>query len=223
MKKLLLVEDDTNVSEPLRNYLKVEGFLIEVASTIEKAKSILKQERIHLVILDWNLPDGQGVELLKDQLLKDIPVIFLTARQELTDKVLGLEFGANDYLTKPFEPRELLARVRTQLRIKNSINETMKEQQLEINGIVLSIESRTVSWKNHFLELTKKEFDLLQLFIENPNKVFSRDELLNKVWGYDDYPSTRTVDNHILKLRQVLSEDFFETVRGIGYRFKKVG
>lgn len=227
MKKLLLVEDDNNLSTPLIFFLNQNGFDVQIAPTLLAARTILKSETISLLILDWNLPDGEGIDLINEIKDKIIPIIILSSRNKLEDKVKGLDLGAIDYLTKPFEPRELLSRIKSQLRHQNTVINLKQNnfpepfQTLQANGITMNFTSRTVSWNNHDLELTKKEFDLLKLFLENPDKVFSRDELLNIVWGYDQYPSTRTIDNHILKLRQLIAEHYFETVRGIGYRFKK--
>ncbi len=223
MKKLLLVEDDFNILDPLRIYLINEGFEVETANSLAEAQVKLKEERPDLIILDWNLPDGQGIDLLKQDFCVGLPVILLTARQDLIDKVVGLELGANDYMTKPFEPRELLARIRVQIRSRlKSIAHPSNALIIDLNGITMNLNERSVHWNQAPIELTKKEFELLKLFVENPNKVFSRDELLNLVWGYEEYPNTRTVDNHILKLRQLFPEEFFETVRGVGYRFKRV-
>lgn len=129
--------------------------------------------------------------------------------------------GAVDYITKPFEPRELLARVRAHLNFKNKSSQ-LNSAILRFGEIEISKSERIAKWKENPVTLTKKEFDLLLIFLENPGKVFSRDDLLNMIWGYEEYPTTRTVDNHILKLRQVFSEEFFETVRGIGYRLKRM-
>ena len=220
MKKLLLVEDDLNIAEPLCQYLKTEKYLVFSAQTLMQARNQLSEINPDLIILDWNLPDGQGIDWLNELKALRIPVIFLTARQDLIDKVVGLEMGANDFVTKPFEPRELLARIRAQMRF--SKGEIHQNSYIEANKIEMNISERMVKWEGNSIDLTKKEFDLLKLFLENPNKVFNRDELLNMVWGYEEFPTTRTVDNHILKLRQIFSEDFFETIRGVGYRFKKV-
>lgn len=174
-----------------------------------------------LVLLDWMLPDGQGIDLLRDLRNKGlkVPVIFLTAKADVIDKVLGLESGANDYVTKPFEPRELLARVR--LRLRSTSSQAVESDALHSGGIEVNDREKRVFYRRQEVNLTKMEYLLLKLFLENPGRVFSREELLNKVWGYDSYPTTRTVDNHVLQLRQKLKESYFETVRGIGYRFRR--
>lgn len=214
--KILIVEDDAAVREPLASYLTSQGYTVTAVSSLTEAR---KQTQFNLAVLDWNLSDGEGIDLIKEWRSQGnlVPVMMLTARTDLTDRVLGLELGAHDYMTKPFEPRELLARVRVQLRKTESPGADL----LQAHGISIHLAHREVSFKGQKLQLTKMEFDLLKLFLENPGKVFSRDELLNKVWGFDQFPSTRTVDTHMLQLRQKTSDDIFETVRGIGYRMKK--
>jgi len=223
MNRILLVEDEPGVREPLANYLIKEGYEVSLAKTLKEADSLVG-ENPDLVLLDWMLPDGQSIELLKKWRECGIktPVILLTARAELIDKVLGLEFGANDYVTKPFEPRELLARVRVQLRLVQSSGgkpSVAEGNVIEKVGITLDQKNRLASFQKKTLELTKTEFELLLLFMENPDQVFSREELLRQVWGYDQSPTTRTVDTHILQLRQKTSAELFQTVHGVGYRF----
>lgn len=239
MAKVLLVEDDTSLGASLEKYLKNEGQGVTWAKNLNEAKSLLK-DVYQVIILDWMLPDGQGIDLLRELRQKhdQTPVVMLTAKTELIDKVLGLESGANDYLTKPFEPRELLARIRVQERQfqlqsspgqsekvggqKIGLSESEQKGLIALNGITMDLVRREVHYKGQLIELTKMEFDLLHLLMEYPNRAFSREELLNKVWGYENYPTTRTVDTHVLQLRQKLYEDLIETVRGIGYRLRKV-
>ncbi|WP_127715824.1 response regulator transcription factor [Halobacteriovorax sp. HLS] len=220
MSKILLVEDDDSLGSSLNSYLVDEGHEVKWAQSLEEARSKTGEEEI--VILDWMLPDGQGVDFLKE-LRNDgisIPVIMLTARTDLIDKVIGLEAGANDYMTKPFEPRELVARIRVQLR-DYSPSEVVELNEVIVRGD-LSIDKgqRVIKWHGKEVEFTKMEFDFLTLLAESPNRAFPREEILNKVWGYENYPSTRTVDTHVLQIRQKLSDELIETVRGIGYRFK---
>lgn len=215
--KILLVEDDDNLAHSLIEYLTREQLEVYHARTIREGKQLLDSS-VKLVLLDWMLPDGQGIDYLRwfREERHTIPVIFLTARTDLIDRVLGLETGANDYLTKPFEPRELLARIRVQAREKKHT----LTQILEVGAFRLTLDAREAFYKDNRMELTKKEFDLLAYFAVNPNRVFSREELLNTVWGYENYPTTRTVDTHILQLRQKSQDEYFETVRGVGYRFR---
>ncbi len=218
MAKILVVEDESSLAESLVLLLQKESYSTLLAENLAQAR-LLIQEPLDLVILDWKLPDGQGIELLRQWREAGvlIPVIFLTARTELIDRVLGLEMGANDYVTKPFETRELLARIKVQLR--QTTPSQRKADKLERAGISLDPLSREVFLNNEAQKLTHMEFSLLKFFLENPNKVFTREELLVKVWGYDSFPTTRTVDNHIVLLRQKFGANHFETVRKVGYRF----
>jgi DNA-binding response OmpR family regulator len=220
MKTILLVEDEKSIRESLTEFLCKEQFKVECAVDLNAAAKGMNQG-IDLVILDWMLPDGQGIELIRRWRSEGtkVPVILLTARNELLDKVLGLEIGADDYVTKPFEPRELLARVHVQLR--KQIPAVIEERlMLRGNEIEISLRQREVRFGGDTVELTKMEFDLLKLLVERPDQVFSREEILNQVWGFEHYPTTRTVDTHILQLRQKFEPEYFETVRGIGYRFR---
>ncbi len=227
MKHILIVEDHDNLGHGLKESLIRENFQVTLVTNLQQAESVLS-DSFDLIILDWMLPDGQGPDFLSQIRKKEVntPVIFLTARVELIDKVLGLELGANDYMTKPFEFRELLARIKVQLRnnSKSNIQSQLLDEPQASNICVGSLSinqiKHIVIFQNKKIDLVKKEFDLLVLFAENPEKVFSRDEILNKVWGYDVYPTTRTVDTHVLQLRQKINENLIETVRSVGYRLK---
>lgn len=221
--KILLVEDDQSLGKSGSKLLESEGFDVVWVSSLKEATDNLSSG-ISLIVLDWMLPDGQGIDFLKELRSSNnlIPVIMLTARVDLIDKVLGLEAGSNDYMTKPFEPRELIARIRVQLRqFQNAPVETTRND-LSLGGISFNIQDREVFYNSNKLELTKMEYELLKLLVENPGRAFSREEILNKVWGYENFPTTRTVDTHILQLRQKTSDDLIETIRGIGYRFQKM-
>ena len=220
MEKVLLIEDDNNLGKSINDFLAGEQFDVNWVTSLSGAKK-MDLEKYNLVILDWMLPDGQGVDFLKD-IRNDgnkTPVIMLTAKTDLIDKVVGLETGANDYMTKPFEPRELLARIRVQLR-QSDTQKVADKGQVSINNLTLNFDTREVTWNGALVDMTKMEFDFLRLLAENPNRALSRDEILNKVWGYESYPSTRTVDTHVLQLRQKLSDELIETVRGIGYKLR---
>jgi DNA-binding response OmpR family regulator len=220
MSKILLVEDDDSLGSSLNSYLTDEGHEVTWAQSLEEARAKTGDEEI--VILDWMLPDGQGVDFLKELRAENIskPVIMLTARTDLIDKVIGLEAGANDYMTKPFEPRELVARIRVQLRDYSPSSEDNVEETITRGELIIDKAQRVIKWKGAEVEFTKMEFDFLTLLAESPNRAFPREEILNKVWGYENYPSTRTVDTHVLQIRQKLSDELIETVRGIGYRFR---
>lgn len=223
MDKILLVEDDENLGQSLKKYIQDEGFEVTLAPNLEKAEKE-KGGGHSLVILDWMLPDGQGIDFLRKIRSENIqvPVIMLTARTEVIDKVLGLESGANDYLTKPFEPRELIARIRVQLRAASPSDNSGSDALdiIELGEVKIDSVRREVSFKGEVKEFTKMEFDFLKLLAESPNRAYSREEILNKVWGYENYPSTRTVDTHVLQIRQKLFDGLIETVRGVGYRLR---
>ncbi len=213
MNRLLIVEDEESLVTSLSEYLRREGFDVETARTVSAAREAAAG--VELVVLDWMLPDGQGIELLKEWRAgrPSLPGILLTARADVIDKVLALEAGARDYVTKPFHPRELAARIRAQLR----------QDPVPVQTVVrFDARERSAVYLGRALELTKMEFDLLKFLADNAGQVFSRDELLDHVWGYESYPTTRTVDTHVLQLRQKLSPELIETVRGIGYRFRKM-
>ena len=226
MTKLLLVEDDKILQESIQECLKLEGFEVIVSGSLEEARKNLEQQP-DLIILDWMLPDGQGIEILRDLQREEnrIPIIMLTARSDLIDKVLGLEMGADDYITKPFELRELVARIRVQLRNKSdslvSTDNQTNSSLIMAHGISMNLASMQVEYENQIIQLTKMEYSLLKMFLESPGQVFSRDELLDQVWGLR-YPTTRTVDMHVKQLRQKFNTELFETVHGTGYRFRSI-
>lgn len=221
MATLLIVEDHENLRRSLKECFEQEGYRTEVADCLKTARE-KAAIRPDLVILDWMLPDGQGLDFLTElrKTHPRLPVIFLTARTELVDKVLGLELGASDYLTKPFEVRELLARVRVRLRELGAESALETPTVLRVGPLSIDRERHQVSYRDKAVTLVKKEFDLLALLAETPEKVFSRDEILNKVWGYEVFPTTRTVDTHVLQLRQKTEDALIETVRAVGYRLR---
>lgn len=223
MASILIVEDHLNLSTSLKECIEREGYHVDVAENLKvAAEKMLHQP--DLIILDWMLPDGQGLDFLTQLRKQKIhtPVIFLTARAEVVDKVLGLEMGADDYMTKPFEPRELLARLRVRLREKAPQPAQQDEGILKVGALTIDREKHKVCFTERAIDLVKKEFDLLLFFAESPEKVFSREEILNKVWGYDVFPTTRTVDTHVMLLRQKVHDSLIETVRSVGYRLKIV-
>ena len=229
--KILIVEDHENIRRSLKVTIEQDGYDVVAAENLAEAEKSLAF-RPDLIVLDWMLSDGQGLDFLLrmrtiDPQRAQIPVIFLTARAELVDIVLGLEMGASDYITKPFEPRELLARIRVRLRERSAgvTPSSDLSQLVQVGALMIDKRQHQVKYRDQTLELVKKEFDLLVLFAENPGRVFSRDEILNKVWGYDVFPTTRTVDSHVMLLRQKLTranapEDLIETVRAVGYRLR---
>lgn len=207
---LLLIEDDLALGQGLQAFLQQEGFACQWLRDVGQVESLWYQA--DLVILDRQLPDGDSLRLLPQWLAKKaLPVIVLTARIEVDDRVAGLEAGARDYLTKPFAHVELLARIRAQLR-------TLGEGQLGAGELRLFPARLTVLWQESEVGLTATEFALLAMLVQMTGRVFTRDELLNQVWGYQHFPSTRTVDTHILQLRQKLPGIAISSVRGVGYR-----
>jgi len=218
VSRLLLVEDDDNLAESLTSYLSPEGFEVTRASTLAQGAEAL-DDSYDLVVLDWMLPDGVGIDLMRRWRGegRTLPVVLLTARSDLVDRVLGLELGANDYVVKPFEPRELLARLRVQLRLRG---QARSSASVKVGPIELCTDTRQARHDGQVVALTKQEYALLAVLVENPDRVFTRAELLDQAWGYENYPSTRTVDTHIVQLRQKFAPEWFETIRGVGYRLR---
>jgi DNA-binding response OmpR family regulator len=221
---ILVVEDDRNIASSLEGVLQREGWTVRLARDAGTGEAIFDSFKPDLVILDWMLPDRDGLEVLKAIRRRgSTPVLFLTARDDIADKVLGLELGADDYLTKPFHIRELVARVRTLLRRCQQPAPALST--LRYGPIEMEVETRRVTREGVPLELTRTEFDLLLHFVRNPRIVISRENLLDAVWGYNFEGYQRTVDAHIHRLRSKLepapeSPRFIHSVRGVGYRLE---
>jgi len=221
---ILLVEDEPAIQELLAFNVEQCGFRAVKALDAEAAQAQIKQTLPDLILLDWMLPGSSGVELARrlraDARTRDIPIIMLTARGEERDKILGLEAGADDYITKPFSPRELMARIRAVLRRRTP---QMSEELVSIGGIELSPATHRISAKGANIELGPTEFRLLHFFMTHVERVYSRAQLLDQVWGDHVFVEERTVDVHIRRLRQALEapglEGLVQTVRGSGYRF----
>ncbi len=222
--KLLVVEDEDAIRGMLSMVLQQAGFEVLAAADTEKAQKMLAQSQPDLLLLDWMLPGMSGVEwarrLKKDPEHRDLPIILLTARGEEEDKVRGLEIGADDYMTKPFSPKELVARIRAVLRRSGK---TKDVAQIAVGDMVLDTEQHRFIIGDKQLEVSPTEFRLMQFFMTHPDKVYSRTQLLDQVWGRSVYIEERTVDVHIRRLRKILAEhgreDLVQTVRGFGYRF----
>ena len=223
MTTVLVVDDEPIVREVVVRYLQHEGYTTLEADDGDKARIVLEAERPDLVVLDVMLPGTDGLELCRWIRAKsELPVILLTARGEEADRIVGLELGADDYVTKPFSPRELAARVRTVLR--RSAPPVDENQRLAFDGLELDAATREVRKQGVELKLTAKEFDLLWFLASNPRKVFSRDQLMSRVWGYEAALDTGTVTVHVRRLREKIEETpshprFLQTVWGVGYRF----
>lgn len=224
--KILLVEDEEGLILTLTDRLQNEGFDVVSAPDGERGLETALSENFDLIILDVMLPKKNGYDVCRDLRQKGIatPVLMLTAKGETIDKVLGLKLGADDYLTKPFEVIELLARIEALLRRSPSNNQTNSAEVFRFGETAVDFRKAEVYKENEAVELSAMEFKLLQFLIENRGKVHSRNELLDEVWGYDAMPSTRTVDVHIAWLRQKLETNpkhpqFIQTVHGLGYKF----
>ena len=227
-KSILLVEDEENLHEALRLNLELEGYEVSSAYDGSKALKAIEEEYFDLIILDVMLPGLDGINVVETIRVQqnDVPVLMLSAKDTGADRVLGLKKGADDYLTKPFNLEELL------LRIQNLIRKNRKLQQKGSTGDTYSFGNNTIDFKaseaftknDTKVTLTKKELMLLKLLIENKNEVVTREKILQAVWGYNVYPTTRTIDNFILSFRKYFEEDsrnpqFFHSVRGAGYKF----
>ncbi|MCP9488138.1 MAG: response regulator transcription factor [Gaiellaceae bacterium MAG52_C11] len=223
MTTVLVVDDEPIVREVVVRYLQREGYTTLEASDGERARIMLESQKPDLIVLDVMLPGTDGLELCRwIRSRSELPVILLTARGEEADRIVGLELGADDYVTKPFSPRELAARVRTVLRRTTPPIET--DERLEFEGLELDAGTREVRKEGTELKLTAKEFDLLWFLASNPRKVFSRDQLMSRVWGYEAALDTGTVTVHVRRLREKIEDRpshprFLQTVWGVGYRF----
>jgi DNA-binding response OmpR family regulator len=223
MATVLVVDDEPIVREVVVKYLEREGHTTLEAGDGDDARALLERGEPDLVVLDVMLPGTDGLELCRwIRSRSQLPVILLTARGEEADRIVGLELGADDYVTKPFSPRELAARVRTVLRRATPSAET--SARLSFDGLVLDAGTREVLREGEELKLTAKEFDLLWFLASNPRKVFSRDQLMSRVWGYEAALDTGTVTVHMRRLREKIEKSpshprFLQTVWGVGYRF----
>ncbi|MFY9812718.1 MAG: response regulator transcription factor [Dehalococcoidales bacterium] len=219
MAKILIIDDEIHIVELAKLYLQRDGFQVEYATKGHEGLAMVAAGNPDLVILDIMLPDIDGFEVCRQIRAKSkVPILMLSARREDVDKVVGLELGADDYLAKPFNPSELVARVKAILRRAHA--EVEPPQTIDIYGIHIDILKREVIINKEPLKLRTKEFDLLSVFAQNPDIVLSRERLLNQVWGYDYYGETRTVDVHVNHLRDRLegSPADIETFRGTGYK-----
>ncbi len=223
MATVLVVDDEPIVREVVVRYLRREGYRTLEAGDGNAARELLERDTPNLVVLDLMLPGMDGLALCRwIRSRSELPVIMLTARGEEADRIVGLELGADDYVTKPFSPRELAARVRTVLR-RARISEP-REERLEFDGLAIDASMREVRKDGEALKLTAKEFDLLWFLASHPSRVFSRDQLMEGVWGYSTVLDTGTVTVHIRRLREKIEQDAsrprrLETVWGVGYRF----
>jgi DNA-binding response OmpR family regulator len=224
MEKILIVEDDPIVQRALKRLFVSNGYNVEISPTGTAGLESFRNAPPSAVVLDLRLPGMAGQDVCREIKGKApaLPVIVLSANTDVVDKVLLLELGADDYVTKPFSPRELLARVQAAIRRASRL--AAVPELFAFDDITVDFTRMELTQSNKPVTLTAQEFKVLKFFVQNQDRVVSREELLNEVWGYQSYPSTRTVDNHILKLRQKLEKDpaqplHFKTVHGAGYKF----
>ena len=222
-KNILVIDDDKNICEVIKLYLQKEGYNVKVAYDGQAGIDEFARETPELVVLDIMMPKMDGWEVLKQiRKTSSAPVIMLSAKGETFDKVLGLELGADDYIVKPFDPKEFIARVKAVTRRANKHEEEVNE--LVFDDLVINISNYTVLYKNEIVEMPPKELELLSFLASHPNKVFTREQLLQQVWDFDFFGDSRTVDVHIKRIRKKLYEQGrnweIKTVWGVGYKFE---
>jgi len=222
--RILIIEDDRAIQKALKRLFESEDYSVHVAGDGNAGLEAFRGVPPSLVVLDLRLPGVPGRDICRELKEKapQLPIIVLSAKTDVADKVLLLELGADDYVTKPFSPRELLARARTAMRRAN--NRPAVANAFAFGDVAVDFSKMELTRSGQPVALTAQEFKALKFFVQNPARVVSREELLNEVWGYQNYPSTRTVDNHVLKLRQKIEKDpsapaHFKTVHGAGYKF----
>jgi len=222
--RILIVDDEPELRGMLRKYLTNDGFTVDDVATGSEATAYLRASVPDLVILDVGLPDIDGFEVLRHmRASSDVPVIMLTARTDEIDRVVGLSVGADDYVTKPFSPRELVARINAVLR-RGRVSEPSNHDVLAFSGLSINSRSREVLAGGETVEMSALEFNLLSALAESPDRVFSRQQLLDRVWGWDHFGVDRVVDVHIGNIRKAIGDDasaprYIATVRGAGYKF----
>lgn len=227
MTNILVVEDDRDIREMVCQSLAQNDFQTIGCADVKQARQSIKKHNPDCLVIDWMLPDGSGVELIRwlrrKQQYRHTPVLMLTARAQESDMITGLDSGADDYLTKPMSLRELNARVKALLRRPSAYQEEL--DRLQAGPVLLNLQTHEVFVNETPVNLTKTEFKLLKLLVENPKKVFSREQILDAVWGLNAYLGDRTVDVHVLRLRKLLKphgvDQMIKTIRGTGYRFSQ--
>lgn len=226
--KILVVDDEKLLVKGIKYNLEQEGYLVEVAFDGEEAVRLAHDDSIDLILLDLMLPKLDGLSVCRSiRAFSNVPIIMLTAKNDDIDKILGLEYGADDYITKPFNIREVTARIKAILRRVNPVSKGDKEKILVSGDITLDYNFKRITVRDMVVELTSKEFDLLELFLKSPGKVYTRENLLDIAWGFDYPGDVRTVDVHIRRLREKLEKnpaepEYIKTKWGVGYYYKKV-
>ena len=222
MYKLLVVDDEPKIREVIKEYAEFNGYEVTEAEDGMSAVGLCKLNEYDLVILDIMMPKLDGFSACKEiKKIQDVPIIMLSARGEEYDKLFGFELGIDDYIVKPFSPKELMARINVILARRNTASQN-KSDVLQFGGLEINIAARTVTVDGQRVELTPKEYELLFYLIENKNLALSRDKLLSDIWGYDFFGDDRTIDTHIKNLRNNLGQyrDYIVTLRGVGYKFE---
>ena len=223
MSRILIVDDEEKIRALIREYAEFSGYEVSEAGDGMTAVGLARINDYDLIIMDIMMPKLDGFSAVKEiKKIKDVPVIMLSARGEEYDKLHGFDLGIDDYVTKPFSAKELMARINAVLSRRNSVQEKSAPQVLRFRGLEVNIASRTVSVDGERIELTPKEYELLFYLIENKNLALSRNKLLSDIWGYDFYGDDRTIDTHIKNLRNNLGpyRDYIVTLRGVGYKFE---
>lgn len=229
MKKILVVEDDPDIVNLLKYHLEEADFKVSVAEDGEAGLKKARADKPALMVLDLMLPKMSGLDLCRilksEKETRDIPIVMLTAKAEEVDRVVGLELGAEDYVTKPFSPREVMLRIKAILKRLESAAQAAEKEEVVEGILQINIPRREVKIKNKEVVLTKTEFNLLLTLVQGKGRVQTRDHLLNQVWGYDSSVDTRTIDTHMRRLREKMGPlaKQFETIRGVGYRFTEGG
>ena len=224
--RILLVDDDPNIRQLVNLYLVKEGFEVDMADQGDEALKLFRTSPPNLMLLDVMLPGMDGWEVLREaRKTSNIPIIMLTAKDEVFDKVLGLELGADDYISKPFDMKELVARIKAVVRRYQAPESAEAGKDLVFPGLTVNISQYSVTYMGKELEMPPKELELLNFLASHPNQVFTREQLLEQVWGYDFFGDSRTVDVHVKRLREKLTEGEkmgwqIKTVWGVGYKFE---
>ena len=222
--KVLIADDDQHIAELIKVYFEKDGFSTVTANNGKKAVELFKSEAPAIVILDVMMPEMDGWQVCREiRRVSNIPIIMLTAKGETFDKVLGLELGADDYMVKPFEPKELIARVKAVLR-RSDTKEASAEKEIVFPNLTINLSNYELKINGNIVEIPPKELELLYFLASNPNRVFTREQLLEEVWGFDYFGDSRTVDVHIKRLREKLdgveANWQLKTVWGVGYKFE---
>lgn len=226
MKRILIIEDDKSISELQKDYLEMSGYEVVCAFDGNSGLEYIKNEDFDLIILDLMLPKKDGFDILREiSDTKQIPVLIVSAKSDEIFKIKGLNLGADDYITKPFGMGELVARVNSHIKTYERFKNSSKRKLITVGALSINKEDRRVYIDDNEVFLTQKEFDLLLFLVENPNRVFSKEELFERVWGYDSLSDASTITVHIARIREKIETNpegrtFIETVWGAGYRFK---